>query len=76
MSSDLHALQVFTKVVQSGSFTSAAQALKMPKSTVSQRVSELEERLGVRLLNARHESSASRTQVASTTSTAFASWPR
>jgi len=50
MSSDLHALHVFTKVVQTGSFTSAAQALKMPKSTVSQRVSELEERLGVRLL--------------------------
>lgn len=50
MASDLNALQVFAKVVQTGSFTGAALALKMPKSTVSQRVSELEERLGVRLL--------------------------
>lgn len=47
---DLNALQVFVKVVQTGSFTAAAQALSMPKSTVSQRVSELEERLGARLL--------------------------
>ena len=47
---DLNALQVFVKVVQTGSFTGAAQALDMPKSTVSQRVSELEERLGARLL--------------------------
>jgi DNA-binding transcriptional LysR family regulator len=50
MASDLNALQVFAKVVQTGSFTGAALSLKMPKSTVSQRVSELEERLGARLL--------------------------
>jgi DNA-binding transcriptional LysR family regulator len=47
---DLNALQVFVKVVQTGSFTGAAQSLGMPKSTVSQRVSELEEHLGARLL--------------------------
>ena len=47
---DLNTLHVFAKVVQTGSFTGAARALGMPKSTVSQRVSELEERLGVRLL--------------------------
>lgn len=47
---DLNALQVFAKVVQTGSFTGAARALDMPKSTVSQRVSELEARLGARLL--------------------------
>ena len=47
---DLNALQVFAKVVQMGSFTGAARALRMPKSTVSQRVSELEARLGARLL--------------------------
>ncbi|MBX3193202.1 MAG: LysR family transcriptional regulator [Labilithrix sp.] len=50
MSTDLNALQVFVKVVQTGSFTGAARTLGMPKSTVSQRVSELEERLGARLL--------------------------
>lgn len=50
MSTDLDALQVFAKVVQTGSFTRAAHALGMPKSTASQRVSELEQRLGVRLL--------------------------
>lgn len=48
--SDLNALAVFVKVVQTGSFTGAARALGMPKSTVSQRVAELEERLGTRLL--------------------------
>lgn len=47
---DLNALTVFAKVVQTGSFTAAARALGMPKSTVSQRVLELEDRLGVRLL--------------------------
>lgn len=50
MPTDLNALQVFVKVVQTGSFTGAAQSLSMPKSTVSQRVAELEERLGARLL--------------------------
>ena len=50
MTTDLNALQVFVKVVQSGSFTAAARALGMPKSTASQRVSELEQRLGARLL--------------------------
>jgi DNA-binding transcriptional LysR family regulator len=50
MLSDLNALHVFAKVVQAGSFTGAARALGMPNSTVSQRVAELEERLGVRLL--------------------------
>jgi DNA-binding transcriptional LysR family regulator len=47
---DLNALHVFIKVVQTGSFTAAARALGMPKSTVSQRVLELEERLRARLL--------------------------
>jgi DNA-binding transcriptional LysR family regulator len=50
MSTDLNALYVFAKVVQTSSFTAAARALGMPRSTVSQRVLELEERLGARLL--------------------------
>ncbi len=41
---------VFARVVQAGSFTTAAAALGMPKSTVSRKVSELEERLKARLL--------------------------
>jgi DNA-binding transcriptional LysR family regulator len=48
--SDLNGMAIYTQVVQSGSFTAAAQALGMPKSTVSQRVAELEARLGLQLL--------------------------
>ncbi|SEU28363.1 LysR family transcriptional regulator [Stigmatella erecta] len=47
---DLNELLVFAKVVQAGSFTSAARGLRMPKSTVSRKVSELEERVGAQLL--------------------------
>jgi DNA-binding transcriptional LysR family regulator len=47
---DLNELVVFARVVQAGSFTTAAAQLGMPKSTVSRKVSELEERLGSRLL--------------------------
>lgn len=43
-------IAVFIQVVQSGSFTSAAKKLSMPNSTVSFKVSELEARLGVSLL--------------------------
>lgn len=41
---------VFAQVVQTGSFTAAARQLDMPKSTVSRKVAELEERLDARLL--------------------------
>lgn len=47
---DLNEIVVFARVVQAGSFTAAARALSMPKSTVSRKVLELEERLGSRLL--------------------------
>ena len=47
---DLNQILVFTKVVEAGSFIGASRALAMPKSTVSRKVSELEERLGARLL--------------------------
>jgi DNA-binding transcriptional LysR family regulator len=47
---DLNEIVVFARVVQAGSFTAAAAQLGMPKSTVSRKVSELEERLGSRLL--------------------------
>lgn len=42
---------IFTRVVECHSFTSAALTLNMQKSTVSRRIAQLEERLGVRLLN-------------------------
>ncbi len=47
---DLNALAVFAKVVEAGSFSEAARRLKMPNSTVSRRVAELEDQLGVRLI--------------------------
>jgi DNA-binding transcriptional LysR family regulator len=48
---DLNEMLVFARVVQAGSFTTAAAKLGMPKSTVSRRVTDLEERLNARLLN-------------------------
>jgi DNA-binding transcriptional LysR family regulator len=44
-------MMVFTRVVQAGSFVGASRALGMPKTTVSRKVSELEDRLGARLLH-------------------------
>lgn len=43
-------LQAFVAVVEAGSFTAAADRLGMAKSAVSRRISSLEERLGVQLL--------------------------
>lgn len=48
---DLNALVIFAKVVEAKSFSEAARRLGMPVSTVSRRVSELEDQLGVRLLD-------------------------
>ena len=47
---DFNEILVFARVVQAGSFTTAAAQLGMPKSTVSRKVSDLEERLKSRLL--------------------------
>jgi DNA-binding transcriptional LysR family regulator len=47
---DLNHVAVFTRVVETGSFTAAAAALGLPKSSVSRSVSRLELELGVRLL--------------------------
>jgi DNA-binding transcriptional LysR family regulator len=47
---DLSALTIFVKVVEAQSFSGAAKRLKMPLSTVSRRIAELEVELGVRLL--------------------------
>jgi DNA-binding transcriptional LysR family regulator len=47
---NLNSLVVFAKVVEASSFSEAARRLKMPVSTVSRRIAELEDQLGVRLL--------------------------
>jgi DNA-binding transcriptional LysR family regulator len=47
---DLNELLIFYRVAQVGSFTLASKALGVPKSTVSRKVQDLEERLGVTLL--------------------------
>lgn len=48
---DVVSLTVFARVVQAGSFTLAAANLGLSKSVVSTRISDLEARLGVRLLH-------------------------
>ena len=48
--SDLNALLIFAKVVDATSFSEAARRLGMPISTVSRKIAELEDQLGVRLL--------------------------
>jgi len=50
MAHDFNDTLMFVKVVEKGSFTAAAQALGVPKATLSRKVTELEQRLGVRLL--------------------------
>jgi DNA-binding transcriptional LysR family regulator len=48
---DLNLVTAFVRVVEQQSFTGAAKALNLPKSSVSRRVTELEEELGVQLLH-------------------------
>lgn len=45
------AMQAFTRVVETGSFTKAAETLHMSKTSVTQLIQQLEARLRVRLLN-------------------------
>lgn len=47
---DLNQMAVFVRVVQERSFTAAAKVLGMPKSRVSRMITDLEEKLGMRLL--------------------------
>lgn len=47
---DLNEMAIFVHVVEAGSFTGAARNLSLPKSTVSRKITQLEERLGVRLI--------------------------
>jgi DNA-binding transcriptional LysR family regulator len=47
---DLNDMLFFAEVVDRGGFAAAGRALHIPKSRLSRRIAELEERLGVRLL--------------------------
>ena len=47
---DFNESAVFVKVVQAGSFSEAARQIGLPTSTVSTRISRLEKRLGITLL--------------------------
>lgn len=51
MPSDLNDTLIFVRVVEHGSFISAARALRLPKTSVSRKVQELEARLGAQLLH-------------------------
>jgi DNA-binding transcriptional LysR family regulator len=48
---DLNAVLIFIKVAEQQGFIAAARELHLPKSTVSLKINELEQRLGVRLLH-------------------------
>jgi len=48
---DLKDVYYFVQVVDRGGFTAAGNSLRLPKSTLSHRVHELENHLGVRLIN-------------------------
>ena len=48
---DLNDFYYFVKVVDCGGFTAAGRTLRIPKSTLSHRMQQLETNLGVRLLN-------------------------
>jgi DNA-binding transcriptional LysR family regulator len=47
---DLNQIAVFVHVIREGSFAAAARRLHLPPTTVSRQVQQLEDRLGVRLL--------------------------
>lgn len=48
---DLNDLYFFVKVIDCGGFSAASQELMVTKSLLSRRIAELEERLGVKLVN-------------------------
>lgn len=47
---NLNDLSLFIRVVETGSFTAAADTLNVQKSTISRRIAQLEDSLGVRLI--------------------------
>ena len=51
MTRDLNDTLIFVKVVEHGSFIAAAKVLRLPKTTVSRKIQDLETRLGAQLLH-------------------------
>ncbi|WP_343727868.1 LysR family transcriptional regulator [Burkholderia seminalis] len=47
---DLNQFLIFIRVIQAGSLSEAARRLNLPKSTVSRKISDLEDRIGERLI--------------------------
>lgn len=47
----LQAMQLFTRVVDTGSFTAAAEQMGISRALASKLIQNLEDSLGVRLLN-------------------------
>jgi len=47
MMTDLNSLLIFAQVIEAQSFSEAARRLNMPVSTVSRRIADLEEQLGI-----------------------------
>lgn len=50
MGLDANDLILFARIVEAGSFSQAAERVGLPKSTLSRRITQLENRLGERLL--------------------------
>ncbi|RUU76096.1 LysR family transcriptional regulator, partial [Mesorhizobium sp. M7A.F.Ca.MR.362.00.0.0] len=48
---DLQGIVAFVQAVEAGSFTSAGERLHVTKSAIGKSIAQLEQRLGVRLLN-------------------------
>src|SRR6266581_7711005 len=51
MADNLFDMQVFVRVVDAGSLSAAARGLNLSLAVISRKLSRLEERLGVRLIN-------------------------
>lgn len=51
MSPSLNDIELFVEVARGSGFTRASEALNMPASTISRRITQLEKSIGVRLLN-------------------------
>ena len=63
----IDAMQAVVRVVEARSFTKAAETLQMNKTSVTQRVQQLEARLRVKLLNRTTPRSTSRPTASSPT---------
>ena len=46
-----HSMRLFTRIVELGGFSKAAEDLQLPRATVTHAMQQLEKRLGARLLH-------------------------